>query len=91
MCHVCIFCLFFQEFQERQEVKVLVVAVLPHPPRPNIVIYSLGESTPLWTHILMRENKVYNNLFCKDGFLCVWMLCWNQVLFLKSVFLLYFP
>lgn len=28
----------------------MVVAVLPHPPRPNIVIYSLGESTTLWTH-----------------------------------------
>lgn len=53
MCHVCVvFFLFFQGFQARQEVKVLVVAVLPHPPRPNIVIYSLGESTPLWTHIL---------------------------------------
>lgn len=80
--------LFFQGFQERQEVKVLVVAVLPHPPRPNIVIYFLGESTTLWTHIVMTRKKVYNSLFCKDGFLCVWMLCvrrcWNQVLFLKS-------
>lgn len=85
MCHVCIF--VFSGIKRTAGGNRFVCSSATKPAKAeycNLFFW--------WEHHLVDiytdERKVNNDLFCKDGFLRVWMLCirrcWDQVLFLKK-------